>query len=199
MNKKYQDGYQIIELIAVLAILSFVAFLATPPLLSMTARLRVRFAAHEITSALHSTRNWAVRHRRKAALKFFVRENRVTECAVFVDGNGNGVRNREIESGTDWQAEPRRRLTRLGRTAFLGFPSGSQPRDPGNPSRHLDRLEDPIRFNRSDLASFDPMGTVTPGSVYLTDGKGQLAVVRLYNRTGRMKVLFYDFEEEIWK
>lgn len=199
MNKKSQDGYQILELIVALAILSFVAFLAAPPLMSMTARLRVRAAAHEITTALHSTRTWSIRHRQRAALKFFVRENRTTECAVFVDGNGNGVLNREIESGTDWQAEPRRRLTSFGRTAFLGFPSGSEPRDPGNPSRRLDRLEDPIRFNRSDLASFDPMGTVTPGSIYLTDGKSQLAVVRLYNRTGRMKVLFYDFEEEIWK
>ena len=199
MKRTSQDGYQIIELIVALAILSFVAFLATPPLMSMTARLRVRLAAHEITSALHSTRTWAVRHRHKAALKFFVHEDRTTEFAVFVDGNGNGVRNREIESGTDWQAEPRRRLTNLGRTAYLGFPADSDPRDPGNPSRRIERLDDPVRFNRSDLASFDPMGTVTPGSVYLTDGKNQLAVVRLYNRTGRMKVLFYDFEEEIWK
>ena len=62
----------------------------------------------------------------------------------------------------------------------------------------MDRLDDPIRFGRSDLASFGPLGTASPGSVFLTDGY-HLFAVRVYNRTGKIQVLRYVREREEWK
>ena len=59
--------------------------------------------------------------------------------------------------------------------------------------------DDAIRFNSSDLASFSPMGGSTPGTVYLTDGQSQLAAVRVTGRTGKVKVVVYDFGAEVWK
>ena len=63
----------------------------------------------------------------------------------------------------------------------------------------MKRLDDPIRFNRSDLASFNPRGTATPGTIYLTDGLRHLAAVRVNNRSGKISVLYYDPEEEVWR
>lgn len=80
----------------------------------------------------------------------------------------------------------------------IGLPA-RPVRDPGDPSRFLDRIDDPIRFNSSDLASFGPLGTATPGSVYLTDGGSHLAVVRVLGTTGRVRLLQYDFVSEIWR
>ncbi|MES1211289.1 MAG: hypothetical protein ABUL63_03035, partial [Acidobacteriota bacterium] len=58
---------------------------------------------------------------------------------------------------------------------------------------------DPIRFNSSDLASFGPLGTSTPGSLYLTDSQKRLMAVRVYGRTGKVKVIAYDFDAEVWR
>ena len=63
----------------------------------------------------------------------------------------------------------------------------------------MDRLDDPIRFNQSDLASFDPLGTATPGSLYLTDRRSLLAAVRVTSRTGRIRVLRYDSRARTWR
>jgi len=65
--------------------------------------------------------------------------------------------------------------------------------------RRLGNLGDPIRFNRSDLAVFSPLGEATPGSAYLTDSQRGLAAVRLFGRTGKVKVLLYDPDTETWR
>ena len=133
------------------------------------------------------------------AVKFFTADPAEVSYALFADGDGDGVRNDDIDSGVDPQVAPARGLTHFGRHVGFGFPPGLAPRDPGNPSRRLDRLDDPIRFNRSDLASFSPLGGSTPGSLYVTDGVEELAVVRLFGRTGKVKVLRYDAEQESWQ
>ena len=114
------------------------------------------------------------------------------EWSLYRDGDGDGVLSQDIESGVDPRVGPARQLAHLGRQVRFGFPPGPPPRDPGDPRRRLDRLDDPIRFNRSDLASFDPLGGATPGSIYLTDGRHQLAAVRVLGVTGRVRVLVYD-------
>lgn len=62
----------------------------------------------------------------------------------------------------------------------------------------MDRLDDPIRFNQSDLASFGPLGTATPGTLYLTDRRSRLTAVRVTSRTGRVRVLRYDPGARTW-
>jgi hypothetical protein len=48
------------------------------------------------------------------------------------------------------------------------------------------------------MASFSPLGESTPGSLYLTDGLDNLAVVRIFGRTAKVKVMLYDREREVW-
>ena len=118
---------------------------------------------------------------------------------LYGDGDGDGVLTRDIESGVDPPLGPSRQLIHVGRHVRFGIPLGPPPRDPGDPRRRLGNLQDPIRFNRSDLASFNPLGGSTPGSLYLTDGHDHLAVVRVSGRTGRVRVLIYDFVRELWR
>ena len=167
-------------------------------MLQLAAGLRVELAAAEVASTFRVARAYAIRHSANVGLKFLVETDGAVTWALYRDGDGDGVLSADIESGDDPQVLPRTRLAHLGRQIRFGFPPGSAPRDPGDPRRRLSGLDDPIRFNRSDIASFSPIGTATPGTVYITDGLRHLAAARVTGRTGRVVCLHYDIESESW-
>ena len=194
-----QRGFQLIELIVVLAVMTSLLTMVAPPLLRMSGDLRVHLASQELVGVLRLARAYAIRHGVNVAVKFRTDEKtgEVT-FTVYRDGDGDGVLNRDINSGADPEAAPPGRLTSLGKGIGFGFPPGMVPRDPSS-GRPLERLDDPIRFNESDLASFGPLGTSTPGSLYLTDGVQRLAAVRVFNRVGKVRVMTYDTVSRAWR
>ncbi len=193
-----ERGYQLIELLIAMAISSLVLVLGIPPLLSLAAGLRVELAAAEVASTFHVARAYAIRHDANVGLKFQVDADGTVTWALFRDGDGDGVLTADILSGDDPQVLPRTRIAHLGRQIHFGFPPGRAPRDPGDPRRRLSGLDDPIRFNRSDIAAFSPLGTATPGTVYVTDGMRHLSAARVFGRTGRIGCLVYDVVKERW-
>jgi len=193
-----QRGYTLLEALISVTIMALLATLGIPPLLEVAARHELDLAARDVVTTLRLARSYAIRHSAHVAVRFESGPQGTVTFALFRDGDGDGVLSRDIESGVDPQAAPPRPLAHFGRRARLGFPPGMRPRDPGDPRRRLDRLDDPIRFQSSDLASFSPFGGSTPGSIYLTDGKRGLVAVRVYNRTGHVEVLRYDAEREVW-
>jgi prepilin-type N-terminal cleavage/methylation domain-containing protein len=193
-----QKGFTLIELLVVLAVLGSLLTLGVPPLLRSTDDLRLQMAAGEIAGVLRSSRNFAQRYGANVAVKFNTEKTGVVTFALYRDGNGNGVLNQDIASGEDPLVMPPQSLKFQGRGVGFGFPPGPPlPRDPGT-GKPMDRLDDPIRFNDSDLASFSPLGTSTPGSVYLCNGSGHLMVVRVFDRTGKVGVLSYDAKTQKW-
>ncbi|MBZ0113229.1 MAG: type II secretion system GspH family protein [Thermoanaerobaculia bacterium] len=190
-------GYQILELTVALALAGFVALLGTPTLMRASGRLRVDGAARELASVLHQARSYAVLHSTHVGLKFFLDGPQPT-WAIFRDGDDDGVRSDDIVSGVDPAVTPVRPLQSFGARAGFGFRPGDPPPDPGHPSRVLDRLDDPIRFNNSDIASYSPLGTSTPGTLYLTDGRDWQLAVRVNGRNGRVRILTLGPSEEAW-
>lgn len=191
-------GFQLIELVVVLAILGILSLLAVPAILKLSGGIRVALAADELQGVLHAARLYAIRHSANVAVKFETGSDPMT-FALHRDGDGDGVRNQDIDSGVDPRITRPRPLSHLGRHVRFGFPPGPAPRDPGDPGRRLDRLHDPIRFNHSDLASFGALGGATPGSLYITDGRHHLAMVRISSRAGKVRVLYYDSKRERWR
>jgi type II secretory pathway pseudopilin PulG len=197
-ERGFQHGVQIIVLVVCLAVMSVLLSLAAPSLMEMSGNRRVHLAAQELQGTLRLARAWAVRYSANVAVKFDEDEQGFVTFGLYRDGDGDGVLNRDIKSGVDPEMAHPRRLLHLGSFVKFGFPPDRRVRDPGSPSHYLN-TKDPIRFNESDLASFGPLGTSTPGSLYVTDGKRRLAAVRVFGRTGKVKILTYDFEEEVWK
>jgi hypothetical protein len=193
-----ESGFEIAELVVSLAVLTVLLMLGLPALTHFGSGLRLRLAAGELEGTLRSARSLAIRLDTEVAVKFRPRPDGSATWAVYRDGNGNGVLNRDITAGIDPQVTPPQVLEELGRQMRFGFPPGRPVRDPGDP-RQLLSTDDPIRFNQSDLASFGPLGTSTPGSLYLTDGQSRLLAVRVYGRTGKVKVIAYDFDAEVWR
>lgn len=200
-----RSGFTLVELLVALTLVAVVAAVSTPPLLRASARLRLRVAAAEVERAMQLARSAASRLGTHVGLKFDTAraaEGGPIAWTLYRDGDGDGVRTSDIASGTDQpilsSARHARQGGRFGVGVRFGFPPGVAPRDPTT-GRRLTRLDDPIRFNRSDIASFGPLGTATPGSVYLTDGRRGLAVVRVTHRTGRVRILLHDPESGRWR
>ncbi len=197
--RRIESGLTLVELLVVVALAMLALGIATPSLIQLAAGREVRLATAEVGAALRLARAYAVTHAVHVGVKFRVHEGGAVDWTLYRDGDGDGVLTEDIESGVDPQAAPARSLAHFGRQVRLGFPPGTPPRDPGDPRRRLDRLDDPIRFNRSDIASFGPLGGSTPGSVYVTDGRSRLAVARVTQMTGRVRVLVYDLRTETWR
>ncbi len=192
-------GFSLLEMVVVLAIFTSVVTLAIPNLIRQSAGQRVRLAAAETVAVLRMARANATRLNVKVGVKFIITDDQVAYYRMYQDIDGDGVRSKDILAGIDTPLGAPRRMAHLGHRVGFGFPPGKPPRDPGNPKRRLDRLNDPIRFNRSDIASFGPMGTSTPGSLYLTDHRDHLVAVRLLGLTGRVRTLIYDRKTESWR
>jgi prepilin-type N-terminal cleavage/methylation domain-containing protein len=192
-----RNGFSLAELIVALSVLALAAALAGPPLLDLAGGLRLHLAARELGGTLRLARSEAARRGLNVAVKFRGGSGSAT-YTLYRDGDGDGVLNRDIDAGVDRAASLPRPLQYLSGRNRFGFPPGRKVRDPGSPRQWL-AVADPIRFNGSDLASFSPLGASTPGSVYLTDGKQRLLAVRLYGRTGKMRIIAYDFDEEVWR
>jgi hypothetical protein len=197
--RRLEAGYQLIELLIALAISGTVLVAGIPPLMRLTAKLRVELAAAEVASTLRVARAFAIRHSANVGLKFRVRPDGSVVWALYRDADDDGVRTDDIDAGVDPEVLPEQRLAHFGRSVRFGFPPGRAPRDPSNPRRRLDRLDDPIRFNLSDIASFSHLGTSTPGSVYITDGQSYLSAARVFGITGKVTVLSYDVRTERWR
>jgi hypothetical protein len=199
ITRRLGAGFTILELLTVLTLAGLLLSLSVPSLLDMNRRLRVELASNELMSVLRTARSLAVRHSVNVALKFYPEPEGRVRFVLYSDGDGDGVLTRDIEAGIDPPESLPRELGHFGRMVHFGFPPGPPPWDPGNPRRRLENLEDPIRLNRSNMASFDPFGGSTPGSLYVTDGYSELAVVRILGRTGRVRILRYDRESEVWE
>jgi len=196
---RLQAGFQLVELLVVMAVVGVGLLVAVPPLVRAAGGIEVRLAAGEVVTAFREARAVAIREQLRVGVKFRTGADGAVSWTLHRDGDGDGVRSDDIAEGTDPAVGPPRRLAHFGRAVRLGFPPGRPPRDPGDPRRRLDRLDDPVRFNRSDIASFSPVDGATPGSVYITDGGGHLAAVRVLSRTGRVRVLAYRTDTEVWR
>lgn len=192
-------GFSLVEALVTLGVLLTLATLSVPPLLRLSTRHELDLAARDVAAVLRLAESYAVRHSTHVAVRFGHSPQGTVTFTLYRDGDGDGVLTQDIETGVDPQVAPAQPLAHFGRRVRLGFPPGIAPRDPGDPRRRLDRLDDPIRFNRSDLASFSPLGGSTPGSIYLTDGEQGLVAVRVYNRTGKIKLLRYEPSRETWE
>ncbi|HKA35382.1 MAG TPA: GspH/FimT family protein [Thermoanaerobaculia bacterium] len=177
-------------------VLVSVTAIAAPTAFQLQSAVAVRSAAGEVCAALYRARAEAIRRCRNVGLKFRKNGNR-HEWALYVDGNGNGIRTAEITNGID---KPLGLSLPWGRgDVFPGILTGAGVPDPGSPGKVLTGLNDPIRFNSSDICSFSAVGESTPGSIYLWDGRDRMAVVRVFGRTAKIRTLYYRRGDKEWK
>lgn len=189
-------GFSSVELVVVLALAAALLAAAASGAFQLQSALAVRSAAAELAATFFRARAFAATRGVTVGIKFR-RDGGRYEWALYQDGNGNGIRTAEITSGVDRSlglavAWPRSDVR-------PGILTGNPVPDPSSPGRNLDRIEDPIRFNNSDICSFSPVGESTPGSVYLWDGRDRMAVVRIFGRSAKVRTLYHFRGEKTWR
>lgn len=193
---RFAGGATLADAVAALALASAALAAGAPSVKNLQEAVAIRSAAAEVTVAFFRARSYAIARGVYVGLKFR-RNGDAYEWTLYRDGNGNGIRTADITRGVDrpvgvfylWH----RNDVRPG--ILLGQPVP----DPSTLGQPLDRPDDPIRFNNSDICSFSPQGESTPGSVYLWDGRDRMAVVRVYGRSAKVRTLYHRRGEPDWK
>jgi hypothetical protein len=117
------------------------------------------------------------------ALRFEERPSGIT-FRMFADGNRNGVLTIDISSGIDAPLDAPVSLGDLfpGASIAASEPAGS----------------DPLRLGVSNLLSCTPLGTCTPGSVFVRGRDGSQFAVRVLGQTGRARVQRFNARNGTW-
>ena len=157
-----------------MAVAAIVAAMAVPQVMVSVDRSRAWGSARYLASRMALARMQAVGRGATIALRFQDNEAGVA-FDVFVDGNRNGVRTREIATGVDPLLEPPVRLGEM----FPGVAIDLSP-------------------DASSLMSFTHVGTATSGTIYIRGRDGSRFAVRVLGATGRTRVLRYAARTDDW-
>lgn len=184
-------AFSLIELVFVLGVAATLAAGAVPALLSGVDEVRTAGAARYIAARLQQTRVRAVARTVDTALRV-TRDSSGFLITTYEDGNRNGILSADITSGVDRRVGPPERVPEQ----FPGVEFGALPGIPGADGS-VAPGNDPVRLGASDRVTFTPLGTATPGSLYIRGRRAQF-VVRIFGETGRTRILKYHERTRSW-
>lgn len=195
-------GSSTVELLAVLGLVTALATTGTIAVLRALAAHEAPAAARTVLGDVRLQRQVAIARARRVGLVFDRRGAELWMVSLHEDGDGDGIRARDIASGRDPRLEgPESFAARYGGAAPGFLPevheAGGLPSPPPS-SRRVEDLSDPIRFGSSDIVSFGRRGRTSTGTLYLTDGRERQMAVVLYGMTGRARIWEYDPATETW-
>lgn len=194
-NVSRERGYTLIELSAVVAIIGALVLVTVPSFRAMQKRAAVRAAAQEIRAAFHEARSQAIATGRYTALKFY-EDGETWYWELYEDGDWNGVRTADIESGVDRRIAGPRRILSDERRIRIAMPHFVLP-DPDT-NKPLGPDGTPVRFGVSKLCSFSARGASSSGTIFMTDGHQLAAAVRVFGPTARIRTMIYNPSHQSW-
>jgi prepilin-type N-terminal cleavage/methylation domain-containing protein len=190
-------GYTLAELLAVLAIVAMAVAVALPAAAMLRNGGRAAAGAREMATILAAARWKSVTAHRVRGLQFR-KVGSGWSWREVEDGNGNGLRSAEIARGIDRVLTADATLEHDIADVRLGFPPGGTYPEAPPGTETLGPSDDPVRFGRSDLVSFSPLGSASSGTIYVTDGRDALFAIVLFGPTSRLRVWRYHPLERRW-
>ena len=187
-------GYSLVELTIVIGLVATLSAITTPPLLTNLDDFRTAGAVRHMTARLQAARMEAILRSADVALRFSATPGGYT-YAVFQDGNGNGVRTRDIQRGTDRQIQAPERLPDQFTGVDFGTLPGLPPIDPGGSPPG----DDPIRLGPSDTLTFSALGTSSSGSLYIRGQRTAQYAIRVLGESGKTRLLKFDSRAQQWE
>jgi Tfp pilus assembly major pilin PilA len=178
-------GFSLVETLILVVILLVVTAIAVPHLKAYSQEVHLVGAALKFKGQFREARSIALRSGTNTAIRFEEGADGVTWYSVYQDGNHNGVLSADIRAGRDRRIAGPFRLDGGAPGVRVGINPGNLAPPPD--SGQLDTA-DPIRFGRSNMLSFSPLGSATPGTFYLA-GEGRQAAIRVTPGSSRVRLM----------
>ena len=188
-------GAALVDIVAALALNLIMTAMAVPVVGGTLDRERTIVGAQHLAGQLQRARMEALKRSAAVAVRLELVGERAA-ARLYVDGNGNGVLQRDIDRGMDlplagveWlDAHARDVSLRVNQTVTDAGGSGSL--EPGS---------DPLRIGRTALVTFSPLGSSSSGTVYVAASRGPQMAIRVYGASGRVRVLTFDARTRQWQ
>jgi hypothetical protein len=184
-------GLTLVELLFAIAVGVTVTGIALPMTNEVMHEFRSAGAARYLAGRIMSIRMEAVRRSAAVALRFEA-VGADYAYAVFMDGNGNGIRSADIDSGIDRRLTPFERVGDKFPGVRFELPHGTPDADGA-----VTASQDGVRIGTARILTMSPDGSCTAGTLYLRGRRGQYAV-RVLGATGRTRVLYFHPGEASW-
>ena len=179
-------GFSLLEMTISVGIVLTMAAVAAPMFRARFADAHLLGAAQQFKARFRLAHSTAVRNGVYTAIRFERRADGGVDYSVYADGNGNGVLSADIARGRDRLIEGPLPLSGGAPGVWVGF----NPGVPELPPEHGLLSGDPVRFGVSDILSFSPLGTATPGTFYLAGDSAQ-AAVRVTGGSARVRLMLW--------
>ncbi len=188
-----EAGYSLVELLAAMGLMITVTAASVPGVLARIDQMRAAGAARYVSARLHMARMEAVARGSDVALRF-ARVDAGYGWTTYRDGNGNGVRLRDITLGIDRELVRFESLWNTFRGVDFGVLPGLPPIETGDSAPG----SDPIKIGATDILSFGRLGTSTAGTLYILGHSQAQYAVRIYGGTGKIRTLKFDVRARRW-
>jgi hypothetical protein len=183
MNER---GFSLVEAVVVSGVILVLAAVATPHFRAYSADAHILGAGQQFKSHFRLAWSTAVRSNVYTGIRFERLDDGRVFYSVYSDGNGNGVLTADIASGRDVRIAGPYPLSGGAPGVSVAINPGVPDPNPGNGMLS----GDPIRFGKSDILSFSPFGTATPGTFYLA-GDAVQAAVRVNGGSARVRLMLW--------
>jgi hypothetical protein len=187
----------LVEAAVVFAIAAVVLTVALPRFGETHRAAALAGAARQIHGLLFRCRAIAIMKQQAHGLVFERREDGSWRCFIARDGDGDGIRRRDIQRLVD-PIVSEVVFFEAG-AAGLGILRSEYVPDPSGRGRLRGNLSDPVRAGRGDIVTFTRRGTATPSSLYFTDHSSRMRVLRVYGATGRAVQLVWKSGWTKWR
>jgi Tfp pilus assembly protein FimT len=194
-GRRRESGVALVDLLCATGLMAVLGAMSVPSLGAWMDRDRARLSARYLAGKLHHARMEALKRNAEVAVRFGEAADGYP-FSIFVDGNDNGVLERDIADGIDTPVLSTDRLS----DHFSGVTLRVVESVPNvETSETVAAGADPLRIGRSRLVSFSPSGTCTSGSIFIAGISAPQAAVRMLGATGRLRVLWFDAVNRTWR
>lgn len=185
----------LIDVVFAAGVMSVAAAMAVPALGLALDREQAEVGARYVATAIDRARIEALRRSAEVALEAVDVGGRA-RLRLFVDGNGTGILQRDVDRGLDWPLTSSEWLDE--HASGMAFRIVERVPDPAG-SGWLMPGDDPVRIGASSFVSCSPLGSSSGGTLYVAGRRGPQMAVRIFGATGRVRVLRYDARAGQWE
>lgn len=189
------DGFTVMELLVVLAILGILLAITMPDLFAVRRQADMPRLARQIARDSQLCRQEALVSLRNVGLVFYESQGKWAYRMV-EDGNYNGILRKDFLAGRDRAIGPNVWVEFLSAGTRVGVPPSWEVPDPGGTGV---LRGDGYRLGNSNIMSFSKFGHATPCSVYFNDGRERMMAIRINGQTGRIRALEWRRGWRAWK